>query len=48
MLRAAARFKIIYVPGNIQVQKQFIAMVENSLKYNINWEMDDDVSLLES
>ena len=48
MLRAAACFKIIYVLRIIEVHKQFIAMVENSLKYNINWGMDDDVSLLES
>ena len=48
MLRAAACFKVIYVPRNIEVYKQFTTMVENSLKYNINWEMDDDVSLLES
>ena len=48
MLRAAACFKIIYVPRNIEVYKQFTTMVENSLKYNINWEMDDDLSLLES
>ena len=48
MLRAAACFKIIYVPRNIEVYKQFTTMVGNSLKYNINWEMDDDVLLLES
>ena len=49
MLRAAACFKTIYVPRNIEVYKQFTTtMVENSLKYNINWEMDDDVSLLQS
>ena len=48
MLRAAACFKVIYVRRNIEVYKKFTTMVENSLKYNINWEIDDDVSLLES